>query len=137
VIELLLRLAWDPKSQSGFDRPQYVRKLGVLDQTYQWQQTKADGFRTYHVTVYDIDLPDRDILSSLTATAFRAKAEELGHLTTVDYTDSTVNEMQMELCREQWECYKEGPWDTEMRGKIFFRKETQIQLFERIIDLEG
>ncbi|GFF80756.1 hypothetical protein CNMCM6069_004342 [Aspergillus lentulus] len=137
VIELLLRLAWDPKSQSGFDRPQYVRKLGVLDQTYQWQQTEADGFRTYHVTMYDIDLPDRDILSSLTATAFRAKAEELWHLTTVDYTDSTMNEMQLELCREQWECYKEDSWDTEMRGEIFFRQETQIQLFERIIDLEG
>ncbi|KAH1564858.1 hypothetical protein KXW39_003567 [Aspergillus fumigatus] len=136
VIELLLRLAWDPKSQSGFDRPQYVRKLGVLDQTYQWQQTEADGFRTYHVIMYDIDLSDRDILSSLTATAFRVKTEESWHLTTLNDTDSTINEMQLELFREQWERYKENPWDTEMRGQIFFRQETQIQLFERIIDLE-
>ncbi|KAH2079808.1 hypothetical protein KXW31_003054 [Aspergillus fumigatus] len=93
-------MAWDPKSQSGFDG----RNI--------------------------------DILSSLTATAFRVKTEESWHLTTLNDTDSTINEMQLELFREQWERYKENPWDTEMRGQIFFRQETQIQLFERIIDLE-
>ncbi|GIJ88171.1 hypothetical protein Asppvi_007089 [Aspergillus pseudoviridinutans] len=138
VIDLLLRLAWDPKARPHFDRPEYVRKLGLLDQSYRWEQTKADGFRTYHVDLYDIDLPDTDILSSLSAIALRAQEGELLHLITTRYRgdDRAINEMKWEVCREQWECYKENPWNTEMRGEIFFRQETQIQLFERLIDLK-
>ncbi|GFF55001.1 hypothetical protein IFM46972_10161 [Aspergillus udagawae] len=138
VIELLLRLAWDPKARSDFDQPEYVRKLGLLDQSYRWEQTKADGFQTYHVDLYDIDLPDTDILSSLSAMALRAQEGDSCQLITTRYRDDdrAINEMKWEVCREQWERYKENPWNTEMRGGIFFRQETQIQLFERIIDLE-
>ncbi|RHZ43837.1 F-box protein [Aspergillus thermomutatus] len=140
VIELLLRLAWDPKSQSDFDRPEYVRKLGLLDQSYRWEQTKADGFRTYDVELYTIDLPDTDILLSLYDMAFRVQDEELWDLITKKYRwpDSEIDEQELNSeCAEQWEWDKENLWNTDMRGEIFFRQETQTELFERLIQLEG
>ncbi|RLL96083.1 hypothetical protein CFD26_102244 [Aspergillus turcosus] len=139
VIELLLRFAWDPNSQSDFDRPEYVRKLGLLDRCYRWEQTKAGEFRTDDSELYTIELPDGDIQCSLSDMALRVQEEELSRQITLGYRypwDEIDERGLDEECAEQWQGDKESVWNDEMRGEILFRQETQMQLFERLIELE-
>jgi hypothetical protein len=138
VIERLLQLVWDPKSRYDFDRREYVRKLGFFDQSYEWEQTKEDGFRIYRGVVYDIEYSDEDILSSLSARTLGYQEGELWHRMAAKYESlgSTIDEMKLDVCWRQWARYKEDFWNTEMRGEIFFRQRTETQLFERFMELE-
>ncbi|KAF7137128.1 hypothetical protein CNMCM5793_007192 [Aspergillus hiratsukae] len=139
VIELLLRFAWDPNSQSDLDRPEYVRKLGLLDRCYRWEQTNEGDFGTDDSELYTIELPDGDIQCSLTHMAIRVQEEESSRQITLGhrYPWDEIDESRLdEECAEQWQGDKESVWNNEMRGEILFRQETQMQLFERLIELE-
>lgn len=104
VIELLLWM-WNP-SRWNFDRPGFLRRLGLLD-TWQGFQ-KDDSDISYADNWVPITIMEEDIVSSLTHTQDAA------------------------TLASRWEEYRYNRWPLDAKARVFFRGSTTEELFTRI-----
>lgn len=105
-IQLLLS-SWSPSpSDWNYDRPGFLRQLGVFDT---WcgvlvdnrQQPMSDNWITFDIVIYN----------TISSFSLMGTAKEI---------------------KERWDSYRDVQWPTKMRGNLFFRRTAEREFLHKI-----